>query len=78
MVRVHYKRIVSFEGRNGMFKQGGLEVMCGAKEKIVSVFPLTSKGNIARGMVEIPLEAIDDVIRALTVSKMALKTGALE
>ena len=78
MVRVHYDKTVSFEGRNGMFKQSGMEVMVSAAEKCVLLFPLTSRGVIGRCMMEIPEAAIDDVIRALTVVKMALKSGALE
>lgn len=60
-----FKRIVSFIGRNGCFKASGLEIGNDKFNKVVTLEPITSKGEVGRAMLEIPKENIPDVIKEL-------------
>lgn len=72
-MNVKYNSIVNFEGRNGFFKQSGLEIQTTDSEKRIQLFPLTSKGAIARCMLEIPEESLDDVIRELKYARAQME-----
>jgi hypothetical protein len=71
---VNYKSIVNFEGRNGYFKQGGLAIQELGDGK-VALFPLTSKGDIARCMIEIPVDDLETVINTLEAVKNDMRAG---
>ena len=65
---VKYSRQVNFLGRNGFFKQAGLDIQafnCNYPTGIVILSPLTSRGNVARCQIEIPLGDVPSVIEAL-------------
>jgi len=68
---ITYKRTVNFIGRNGMFKQSGIAIDLTEREfkdkttSTVELQPFTSRGEIGRAMLEIPLEDVPSVIKAL-------------
>ena len=61
--KIKYDRNVNFIGRNGYFKASGLDVY--ANESIVIVQPITSKGEIGRCSIEIPIENVTALISHL-------------
>lgn len=60
-----FKNWVKFEGRNGYFNSIGLRLIKLEKEDILSIYPITSKNNIGRCLIEIPIEEIDNLIEIL-------------
>jgi hypothetical protein len=60
-----FKRHVKFEGRNGYFSSIGLKITKFDKDNILNIYPITSKNNVARCLIEIPVEEIDDLIEIL-------------
>jgi len=60
-----FKRQVNFEGRNGYFKSIGLKINKIGCDSILNIYPITSKNNTARCLIEIPIEEIDDLIEIL-------------
>ena len=73
MIEIKYKRTVAFEGRNGLFKQGGIVIRVSDYGKTITMFPLTLKGIIARCMIEIPLENMQEIIHELKSIELKLK-----
>ena len=63
--KLEFKRQVHFEGRNGYFKSIGLKLTKFDKDNILNIYPITSKNNVARCLIEIPVEEIDDLIEIL-------------
>lgn len=67
--RVLFKQVVSFLGRNGYFKAIGVEIMViHAKDpdnSFVSISPITSKGDIGRAVIEVPLNNVNELIEGL-------------
>ncbi len=61
---VHYDKTVRFIGRNGYFKQSGIEIA--ANKNIVILQPTTSKGETGRCSIEIPIENVAAVMNALS------------
>lgn len=64
IIDLTYKRTVNAIGRNGLIKQAGISVIQ-HDGKNVSLTPVNSKGVIANGMMEIPIEDVPSVIAAL-------------
>lgn len=64
MKDITFNRNVEFCGRNGLFKQSGISVAKVIGNRVI-LEPITSKGVIGRCSVEIPVENIPDVIKAL-------------
>jgi hypothetical protein len=62
---VTWKRTTNFTGRNGYFKCSGVELMPLAHNSSVMVSALTGRGDVARCDIEIPMEAIPEVIAKL-------------
>lgn len=62
---ITFKRIVNFFGRNGYFKSSGISISVDSIDTTVSLDPITSKGNIGRCRIEIPIEDIPDVVSTL-------------
>ena len=60
-----FKRHVKFEGRNGYFNSIGLKLTKFEKDDILNIYPITSKNNVAKCLIEIPVEEIDDLIEIL-------------
>lgn len=60
-----FKRHVKFEGRNGYFNSIGLQLTKHNGDDILNVYPITSKNNIGRCLIEIPIEEIDNLIEIL-------------
>lgn len=66
MIRtVKFPRITQFTGRSGYFKCSGLELMALEHNKSIMLSPLTGKGDIGRCDIEVPLEALDELIETL-------------
>lgn len=74
MTTINYDTMVSFEGRNGMFKQSGIDIMITGDGQ-VALQPITSKMQPGRCWVEIPMGNLDDVIEALKAIKIKNNEG---
>ena len=59
-----YNRIVNFDGRNGWFKQSGIEVNMWGDDNVV-IWPTTSKGKSGRCEIQIPKEHLKQFIEQL-------------
>ena len=63
---VHFTRKVTALGRNGVMTCIGVEVWgWGAEHDSVSISPITSKGYVGRGRIEVPEEDLARVAEAL-------------
>jgi len=62
--KINFDRSVNFIGRNGYFKAKGLDLY--ANESIVIFQPITSKGNVGRCSIEIPIENVAALMNALS------------
>ena len=60
--KLMFKDWVKFEGRNGYFNSIGLQLTKHNGDDILNIYPITTKNNIARCLIEIPVEEIDDLI----------------
>ncbi len=60
-----WARTTKFTGRNGKFKCSGVEFLPLDHNKTVLIFALTGRGDVARCDIEIPLEAVPEVIAKL-------------
>jgi len=67
-MNVSYEKQVGFLGRNGMFAQTGMSINNYGNQTKVTLEPITSKGWIGRSSLEIPMENVSSVIRALEKS----------
>ncbi len=63
--KLMFKDLVKFEGRNGYFNSIGLQLTKHNGDNILNIYPITSKNNVARCLIEIPVEEIDDLIEIL-------------
>ena len=63
--KLMFKNWVKFEGRNGYFNSIGLQLTKHDNDDILNIYPITSKNNVARCLIEIPVEEIDDLIEIL-------------
>jgi hypothetical protein len=59
---VDYTEIMSAEGRNGMMKQVGVEIL--PTFNGISLFPMNTRG-IGRAMIQIPIDDLDAFIEEL-------------
>ena len=64
-----FKRHVKFGGRNGYFNSIGLKITKFEKDDILNIYPITSKNNVARCLIEIPVEEINNLIEILNKIK---------
>ena len=55
-MEIKFKRQVQFIGRNGCFKSIGLDLIVHPHSNVVSISPITSKNDIGRCIIEIPVE----------------------
>lgn len=62
---INFKRSCNFTGRNGYFRQSGLEVLHSSGRPNIMLVPITGKGREARCDMEIPLESLPELIRVL-------------
>ena len=64
---IKFKENVQFEGRNGYFKSSGLYINdnISAKDDFINIYPITSKNKIARCLIEVPKDSIQDLITEL-------------
>ena len=62
-IRINYKRVCSFLGRNGLFMQSGIEL--GVNDGKIILTPLTSKKVAGRCFIDIPVEHAEEVGKAL-------------
>lgn len=63
--QVRWERTTNFTGRNGYMKCNGLNILTLDHNRSVMLSPLTSRGTVGRCDVEIPLEALLEVIATL-------------
>lgn len=63
--KIYFDKTVQFEGRNGTFKCSGITLQ--EDDDRITIFPITSKDKIGRGMIEIPLESIEEVSSELSI-----------
>lgn len=64
-MRISYDKDVIFLGRNGEFRCAGLEV----KQYggiVVQFEPVTSKGEVGRCVIEMPVDKLDELIGVLS------------
>lgn len=64
IVTTHFQKNVLFLGRNGTFKATGLEIR--EFNRIINLSPITSQHKLASCFVQIPIEDIPTIIKALT------------
>ena len=64
-IQIKYPEMVSFLGRNGIFKQSGIQISKWASDKTVMLEPITSKGKVGRAIVGIHQDELMGVIRIL-------------
>jgi hypothetical protein len=69
MKHINFKRVTNFTGRNGYFKQSGIDFLPIPQRNSIMIAPLTSKGEIGRCDMEIPKESIDELIKVLQFLK---------
>lgn len=64
---IKYDRAVNFIGRNGYFKQSGIEVYFTGNTNTGKIIlqPTTSRGETGRCSVEIPIENVNALIGVL-------------
>lgn len=63
--KIMFKDLVKFEGRNGYFNSIGLQLTKHNNDDILNIYPITSKNNVAKCLIEIPVEEIDNLIEIL-------------
>ena len=61
---LQFKRETHFQGRNGYFRCSGFKIVHFA-DKIIDIYPLTSKGVVGNCQLDIPVEEIDNLIEIL-------------
>ena len=70
-----FKNWVKFEGRNGYFNSIGLKLTITPENVrynsigVLNIYPITSKNNIGRCLIEIPIEERDNLIKVLNKIK---------
>lgn len=62
-MELKFPEILSFVGRNGRFKMGGVKVE--KNEDIIYLWPITSRGRIGRAELQIPVSELKAFIAAL-------------
>ena len=65
MPTTKWKRTTKFTGRNGTFNCSGIELLPLDHNKSVLMSALTGRGDVARCDIEIPLEAVPELIAKL-------------
>ncbi len=74
---VEWKQDAKFLGRNGYFKCRGVDVWVDAEDGIVTLTPITSRGERGRCFLEIPVAKLGELAGALAaLSKPKPKGGA--
>jgi len=68
-MKINYNKQVNFTGRNGYFKQTGLDIMELSHSNTIMLAPITSQGKIGRCDIEIPKENIPALIKYLKTIK---------
>ncbi len=63
---VKWQRTTNFTGRNGYAKCSGLEVLPLPHNDTVMLSPLTSRGVVGRCDIEVPVEALPELIAKLS------------
>lgn len=76
MNKIKYNQAVNFLGRNGMFKQSGLDIYTLNRTPIIELTPIDSRSNLARSFIQIPVDALPKVIKALQDELDILRGGA--
>jgi hypothetical protein len=66
MENITYKSTVNFTGRNGTFKQTGIAISAMPSDKVITLQPITSKNCLGNAAMDIPFDAVADVIAALS------------
>lgn len=69
MPNLIFDKTTRFLGRNGTFKMTGMDLYLSTHSKTVSISPITSKGDVGRCDMEIPVENIDAVCEQLQTLK---------
>ena len=70
-----FKNWVKFEGRNGYFNSIGLKLTITPENVkynsigVLNIYPITSKKEVGRWLIEIPIEEIDNLIKVLNKIK---------
>lgn len=68
---INFPSITTFLGRNGQFKQAGMLVS--HSDQVVSLSPITSKGEEGRCSITLPVTQIPELMEAL--NHVALQLG---
>lgn len=70
---IHYKRVVSYNGKNGWLKCKGIDIM--SLGDYIRISPLTSRGLVAKCHIDVPVEEIDNLINELQKLKINETNG---
>ena len=65
MSDIIFKRVVNFEGKNGFFNCKGVVIGETGDQKTVNLFPINSRDQTARCLIQIPKEDLPVVIAEL-------------
>ena len=65
--QITWENTTNFTGRNGYMKCNGLDLMAMSNDTELIISPLTSKGDVGRCDIAIPIEKIPKIISALKV-----------
>ena len=69
--KLMFKDWVKFEGRNGYFNSIGLKLTITPEDArynsigVLNIYPITSKKEVGRCLIEIPIEEIDNLTEIL-------------
>lgn len=67
-MQLKYNKTVSYIGRNGFGKQTGIEIQSNQAAnpiQVVTLSPINSKGNVARCMIDLPVDSIPAFVKEL-------------
>jgi hypothetical protein len=70
---IKFDRTVQFLGRNGGFKCTGVSALATSDDTLM-IEPITSKGDVGRCFIEIPIENVSAFINALELISNQIQT----
>ena len=68
-LQIGWNRTTNFTGRNGYMQCKGMDVLTLPGSNSVMLSPLTSRGKVGRCDIEVPIEALPQLIEALQAVK---------
>ena len=65
MTEMKFNRTVQFQGRNGIFKCSGIEMIHMELSGNIRLYPITSKSLLGTGFIEVPVEELVNLVKTL-------------